>query len=288
MEYIIQNQYLKAKISSLGAELRELYDSNNINRMHVPSKQTWNRVSPILFPQVSRIKGGKYYVNDVAYEMPTHGFFRNMEIAPIKHEKDSITFAIKDSEETHKVYPYSFEFIINYKVNNNSLIVSFEVINKSNTTMRFMLGGHPGFKVPLSKQESYKDYYLKFQNKETVDAMQVVDGFLANVYKPCLNNEDTINLSHDIFNPDAIVMKNLTSSYVDLLSHKNDSCIRFYFNDFDILAIWSLQDENADFVCLEPWNGIQKDFVLEHEKMGVLEIEKNDKQTYSYTIEIIK
>ena len=33
MEYIIQNQYLKAKISSLGAELRELYDSNNINRI---------------------------------------------------------------------------------------------------------------------------------------------------------------------------------------------------------------------------------------------------------------
>ena len=192
------------------------------------------------------------------------------------------------SAKSFQMFSYTFIFYVTYKLIDNVLDVSFKVENPSNEVLRYMLGGHPGFKVPLSKQESYKDYYLKFQNKETVDAMQVVDGFLANVYKPCLNNEDTINLSHDIFNPDAIVMKNLTSSYVDLLSHKNDSCIRFYFNDFDILAIWSLQDENADFVCLEPWNGIQKDFVLEHEKMGVLEIEKNDKKTYSYTIEIIK
>ena len=44
--------------------------------------------------------------------------------------------------------------------------------------------------------------------------MQVVDNFLANVYKPCLSNENIIKLSHDIFNPDAIVMRGLKSKYV--------------------------------------------------------------------------
>ena len=63
MEFVIENSKLKAVISSNGAELRELYDSNNVNRMHSPSSKTWNRVSPILFPQVSRIKGGVYYVS---------------------------------------------------------------------------------------------------------------------------------------------------------------------------------------------------------------------------------
>ena len=170
----------------------------------------------------------------------------------------------------------------------NKLKVIFEVVNKDNKDLLFMLGGHPGFKVAKNEKENYEDYYLKFENKENVEAMQVVDGFLANVYKPCLINQDVIELKHDIFNPDAIVMRGLTSSYVDLLSKKNDSCIRFYFSDFEILAVWSLMDEKANFVCLEPWNGIQKDFVLDHEKMGVLSIKANQKETYSYTIEIIK
>lgn len=288
MEFVIENSKLKAVISSNGAELRELYDSNNVNRMHSPSSKTWNRVSPILFPQVSRIKGGVYYVENKPYEMPAHGFFRNMDLNPVKHEKDSITFAIKDSQETLKVYPYSFEFEVNYKLVESSLVVTFNVINKSNKEMLFMLGGHPGFKIPLYDSESYNDYYLKFENKETVDAMQVVDGFLANVYKPCLQNENIIKLSHEMFDPDAIVMRGLTSSYVDLLSQKNDSCIRFHFSDFEILAVWSLQDKQANFVCLEPWNGIQKDFVLEHEKMGVLKLEEGKNKSYSYTIEVIK
>lgn len=288
MEFVIENSKLKAVISSNGAELRELYDSNNVNRMHSPSSKTWNRVSPILFPQVSRIKGGVYYVENKPYEMPAHGFFRNMDLNPVKHEKDSITFAIKDSQETLKVYPYSFEFEVNYKLVESSLVVTFNIINKSNKEMLFMLGGHPGFKIPLYDNESYNDYYLKFENKETVDAMQVVDGFLANVYKPCLQNENIIKLSHEMFDPDAIVMRGLTSSYVDLLSQKNGSCIRFHFSDFEILAVWSLQDKQANFVCLEPWNGIQKDFVLEHEKMGVLKLEEGKNKSYSYTIEVKK
>lgn len=288
MNYIIKNEKLKAVISSSGAELKELYDENNQNRMHIPSSKTWNRVSPILFPQVSRIKGGYYNVNNVSYEMPAHGFFRNMEINPSIIKEDSITFTICDNQDTLKVYPYKFEFSVTYKLIDNKLKVIFEVVNKDNKELLFMLGGHPGFKVAKNEKENYEDYYLKFENKENVEAMQVVDGFLANVYKPCLINQDVIELKHDIFNPDAIVMRGLTSRYVDLLSKKNDSCIRFYFSDFEILAVWSLMDEKANFVCLEPWNGIQKDFVLDHEKMGVLSIKANQKETYSYTIEIIK
>ena len=154
--------------------------------------------------------------------------------------------------------------------------------------MLYMLGGHPGFKVPLYENEQYSDYYLKFEEKETVDAMQVVDGYLANEFKRALTNEDVIVLKHEMYNPDAIVLKDLKSSYVDLMSYKNDKVLRFHFKDFEILAVWSLMKENANFVCLEPWNGIQKKFVKEHEKMGVLSLKENEEKEFSYTIEIIK
>lgn len=287
MIYTIKNEYLIAQISSKGAELISLIDKDGINRMHTPSPDTWNRVSPVLFPQVSRTPGFIYKVNGQEYNMPAHGFFRNMELIPLEVLSDEITFNIKDDEETLKSYPYHFEFFVNYKLVNNSLIVTFDVKNKDEKKLLFMLGGHPGFKVPLYDNEKYEDYYLKFEEFETVDAMQVVDNFLANVYKPCLSNENIIKLSHDIFNPDAIVMRGLKSKYVDLVSDLNDKSIRFYFSDFEILAVWSLMKDNANFVCLEPWNGIQKEFVVDHEKMGVLELNAYESKSYSYTIEVI-
>ena len=286
MIYTIKNEYLTASIDSLGAELKSLIDQEGVERMHTPNKETWNRVSPILFPQVSRTPGFLYKVNGKEYNMPAHGFFRNMELLPYKIDKEEISFKITDDEETLKLYPYHFEFEVTYTLKQNQLIVSFIVTNKDDKNLLFMLGGHPGFKVPLYDNERYEDYYLKFENCETVDAMQVVDNFLANVYKPCLTNENKIQLDHSIFNPDAIVMRGLKSKYVDLLTDLNKKSIRFYFSDFEILAVWSLMNDKANFVCLEPWNGIQKNFVVDHEKMGVLSLDVNQKKTYSYTIEV--
>ena len=288
MEYIIKNQYLTATIDSKGAELRTLVDQNQINRMHIPSVDTWNRVSPILFPQVSKTRDLLYTIDGKEYHMPMHGFFRDLQLTPIIYKEDELVFEIKETEKTLKIYPYCFEFKVTYKLIDNALKVTFKVSNKGNKEMLYMLGGHPGFKVPLYENEQYSDYYLKFEEKETVDAMQVVDGYLANEFKRALTNEDVIVLKHEMYNPDAIVLKDLKSSYVDLMSYKNDKVLRFHFNDFEILAVWSLMKENANFVCLEPWNGIQKRFVKEHEKMGVLSLKENEEKEFSYTIEIIK
>lgn len=287
MEYVIKNSKITAVISSNGAELRQLFDQNNKNRMHKPSPQTWNRVSPILFPFISRIKGGKYCVDGNYYEMPAHGFFRNMDITPCFQSEDAISFKITHSKETLSIYPYFFEFSVCYQLVDNKLNASFCVKNKGENEMLFMLGGHPGFNISEDEGE-FEDYYLKFEQKENVKAMQVVDGFLANEFKQYLSEENIIPLKHELFIPDAIVLKDLKSKYVDILSNKNDSCIRFHFSDFNILAIWSLNDKNANFVCLEPWNGIQKEFVLDHKKMGVLNVGPNESKKYTYSIEIIK
>lgn len=288
MKYIIKNKHIEATIDSYGAQLIKLKTADGLDRLHNPNPQTWNEVSPILFPQVSRMRDYTYQVDGKKYNMPLHGFLKKMELDVVNQNEESITFYLKENEETLMMFPYQFEIFITYELIDNSLKVSFKVNNTGKTTLRYMLGGHPGFKVPLYENEDYEDYYLKFPFKETVDAMQVVDGFLANVYKPCLNDEDIISLRHDLFVPDAIVMRGLKSSYVDLMSKSNDKIIRFHFSDFEILAIWSLNNTKANYVCLEPWNGIQKDFVIEHEKMGVLTLESNESKTYSYTFEIIR
>jgi galactose mutarotase-like enzyme len=150
-----------------------------------------------------------------------------------------------------------------------------------------MLGGHPGFKIPLYENEKYTDYQILFETTETTKRMCVVDGFLANKYEDYLVNTNKIELSHNLFIDDALVFKGLKSKYIDIVSKNHNKKIRFYFRDFEILAIWSKVKEDVNLLCLEPWNGIQKEFVIEHEKMGVLEIMPNSYCVHSYKIEVI-
>ena len=54
MEFILKNSYMCVTISSLGAQLIKLVDKDNVSRLHDPSPISWNEVSPILFPMISR------------------------------------------------------------------------------------------------------------------------------------------------------------------------------------------------------------------------------------------
>jgi galactose mutarotase-like enzyme len=150
-----------------------------------------------------------------------------------------------------------------------------------------MLGGHPGFKVPLFENETFNDYSVLFDRKETNKRMMVVDGFLANEYENYLYDTNIINLDHKLFVDDALIFRELRSSYVDIVSRNHDKKLRFHFSDFEILAIWSKEKEHVNSLCLEPWNGVQKDFVLDHEKMGVLEVKPNSFDYFCYKIEVI-
>lgn len=286
MNYTIQNKYLKATINTKGAELRELYDTDGLNRMHTPTNDTWNRVSPILFPQVSRIINGEYKVDGKTYNMTTHGFVRDAIFNVVEHTNDKITLSYSYNEETLKMYPYEFILEITYELIDNKLNVLFKVINPMDKKLLYMLGGHPAFKVPLYCNEKYCDYSLVFEKEEEVRQMILVNNFLANNYEEVKINKP-IKLDHNLFSDDALIFKDLKSNYVDLISSNHDKKIRFYFSDFKIIAIWSKVEENCDFVCLEPLNGIQENFVIDHEEMGVLEVENNSLNTHKFTIEII-
>ena len=288
MEYTIKNDYLTAVIASNGAELIKLIDKDGINRLHTPSPDTWNRVSPILFPQISRMRGSEYKVDGTSYKMTTHGFIRDNELEMVEYSQTEVTFKYSHNEKTLEMYPYEFNFFVTYKLNDNKLEVSFRVENTSDKILRYMLGGHPGFKVPLFDDEKYSDYKIVFEKVEQEGKrMCVVDGYICDQYDYYLAKKDTINLDHDLFVDDALIFPELQSSYVDIISINHDKKIRFHFFDFETLAIWSKTDPDLNLLCLEPWNGIQKNFVMEHEKMGVFEIAPHMFNDFSYTIEVI-
>ena len=288
MLYTIENDYLKASISSTGAELVELIDKDGINRLHTPSEDTWNNTSPNLFPMVSSFKDNVYYFEGNRYLMPRHGFLRNSTYYPESVEKTKVVFHIMHNEYTLKVFPFMFHLFITFELKDNKLIVSYKVLNVSKTKMYFLLGGHPALKVPLYENERYGDYSLKFPYRETANTLTLnSNNNICEKEENYLLNQNEIALSYKVFDDrDTIMLKDLKSKYVDLVSRSNPKVTRVHFDDFKILAIWCKNKPNMDYICIEPWN-IQDNFTVNIEEMGVPTLEPLESRVYSYTIEVL-
>ena len=96
-----------------------------------------------------------------------------------------------------------------------------------------------------------------------------------------------MHLTANIFDNDAIIMKNIKSNKVILQSKEtNKKILEFDFTGFPYLAIWS--KKGAPFVCIEPWfntaDNIDSDGIFEH-KENILKINPNDKFECKYKVE---
>ena len=285
MLHTIKNNLLAATINDLGAELISL-KFNNVDILNNPITSTWNKVSPILFPVVSKLHNESYLVNETTCFISKHGFARNMIFDVVLKNESSITFKLSSSSKTIKYYPFNFELYVSYLLDNNSLKVNIKIKNTDNKDIYFMIGGHPGFKVPFYDDENYEDYYLEFENKETCTNRLVLNGSISNKYIDYLKNENKIQLEHSLFNNDALILNNLSSKYVDIKSKNHKGYIRFYFDSFETLAIWATNTDNTRFVCLEPWSGINIDYQKTNDKIGSNKLNIKEENTFTYSIQI--
>ena len=108
------------------------------------------------------------------------------------------------------------------------------------------------------EEESYEDYELVFEQKETCTVPTPVTetGLIDMEHRSeFLKDTDTLPLKHDLFSVDAVILDQLKSRAVTLKSKKHNKGIRIDFNQFPYLILWSTAKE-ADFVALEPWIGL--------------------------------
>ncbi len=283
----LKNEFMTIKINSFGAELQEIVDADNVSRMHDGNPKYWARRSPVLFPIISRFVDKKYTYQGKEYFINTHGFAREKEFMEYESGSNYVTYLLVDDNNTFECYPFHFQFYVTFTLVKNTIKVTYKVVNTSDYKMYFMVGGHPAFKAPLYENEKYEDYYLEFEKAETVEKTKLNGSYLSSETEPFLNNQKIIPLRYKMFDPDAYVMEGLQSKYIDLKSKNHNKVIRFYFSEFKKFAIWSPLVVDAPFVCFEPWNGISKHYVLEIEKKGILELEKNQTFSCSYVIEVL-
>ena len=129
MIYSLKSDKLEIKVSSLGAELQSIKGADGFEYLWQGDPEYWTGRSPILFPIVGGLPGGKYSWKGVTYEMGSRGYARKSEFELAKQTEDTLELKLSDSEETRKQYPFSFDFYVIYTVRGNSVSEGFRVVN---------------------------------------------------------------------------------------------------------------------------------------------------------------
>ncbi len=263
MRILLENAVFTAEIESFGAELKSLVrKEGNMEYMWEADPAFWGKTSPILFPFIGKLEGGKYQYNDIEFVMDKHGFARDMDFTVLKQEADQVVFTIKSNENTLQKYPFTFALEVEYQLTENGIIESLRVINQDEKTMYFSFGGHPAFACPVKTGTAKKrtEYAVKLYGAEgKVNVLSteigVPDGLLTGKNIEIKLDNGVFPITDGIFDQDALCLAQQHVRAVGLLDENGREYIRLEA-DCPVWGIWSMPDSNAGYVCIEPWWGI--------------------------------
>lgn len=283
MNTTISNSTLKASIKHAGAELFSLKDNQNQEYIWEGNPAFWGKHSPVLFPIVGTLKNNAYTINGKEYQLPRHGFARDMEFQLIDKTENSATFSLQSNSETLKKYPFDFELQLIYTLNETTLDIAYKVINKGETKMPFSIGAHPAIALP----ENFENYSFKFEKEEDLKYSLLENDLISNKTESLQTIENLVPLNYKLFENDALVFKTLESNSLTILENSKPY-IKVDFADFPSLGIWT--KDQAPFVCIEPWFGYSD--TAENsgdlfEKEGILILDVKQTFNSKFTIQIL-
>lgn len=252
----LKSDKLIVEISAHGAELQSIRTLEGREYLWQGDEKYWPRRSPLLFPIVCGLWKGKYRVEGETYELPRHGFARDMDFTLVEKTPFMVTYQLVATEETLKVYPYDFGVSVTYILNGDTLSVSWSVKNFDEDEMHFQIGGHPAFNLPGIKEGEKMEGAILFDNENPLTR---IIGNTEGCIKPERYDVKTEKhiwaFDEESFADDAVILDKSQVGLAVLLDSDGRPQIGIS-TDAPCLGIWSPYGKNAPFVCLEPWFGI--------------------------------
>ena len=167
MIYSLENSKVKITASTHGAELHSITGKNEgTEYLWNGDLKYWKYHAPHLFPIIGKVIDSKYRVDEKTYELPAHGIARIADFEFISQTNNAITFELKYSGESLKVYPYKFSLQVTYTLEENAIKIIFRVINLDDKKIYFSIGDHPAFMCPIEKDEKLKIIILNLTTKK--------------------------------------------------------------------------------------------------------------------------
>ncbi len=280
---------ISIEVNDIGAELKSL-KKNDREYIWCSDPKYWRFCAPFLFPVVGKLKDLETYINDKLYKIPQHGIVRTRDFKLINKNDNTLEFVNTYNDETLELYPFKYELKVLYTIKENSLETKLTVKNLGDEVMPFNIGAHPAINVPLYQGDSFNDYTLYFEKEENILSPKVMENATLNFNEIVMNkpNINSLKLDKSLFDIDTIIITNVKSRSVELLN-KDMKGIRFSFNNFSTLSIWTPKNE-APFLCLEPWMGYNDhydtDKVFIH-KDNIINLNKDEEYSCSYEIEFL-
>lgn len=256
---IIGDKKLTAQIDPLGAQLHSLkLGSQEYLWQGDPS--AWKRQAPVLFPFVGRLKDDQFMYQDRIYHLTQHGFARDQMFSVVQHNTHQVIFELRDSEQTRRVFPFSFILDITYTIQNGKLNVEYQVSNPSHEgTLIYAIGAHPGFNVPLEDGHQFSSMMVQFSPAKAYSRINLVaPGPYSDLNHPQrIDFTQPLNLSHDLFKNDAIVV-NTNNAPVNVTVTDSEGKHGVEVDTFNnkFIGLWSPYPAQAQLLCIEPWWGI--------------------------------
>ena len=256
---ILENEYLRAEVSTQGAELCALLDKKHyFPVLKMRDDPFWDGVAPVLFPICGRLWEKTTYVNGTAYHMGTHGFAADSTFTVKSHTQTAVALTLTDHDITRiALYPFRFLLTVEYILDGASLLTRVTVENRDEQTLPFSIGFHPAFTLPFGEGGSVSDCYLDFPNATETKIWELSPGALLtgnNLPYP-LQNGKILPITNDLLAEIDSIFFIGSGNTVTLASSSSDRRIRIDYDGFPYLGLWRPSDPNARFLCIEPWYG---------------------------------
>ncbi len=291
MNHIIENEVIKVEISEMGAELMSIKSkADGTEYLWQGNPEFWGGRAYNLFPICGRLTEGKYTYAGKTYEMNLHGFVRKSQLTAKPIDSKSIEFSICDNEKTLAMYPFAFVYTICYALDGGKIAMTVTVENKDTKEMYFALGGHPGFNVPLGEGQ-FEDYRLEFAPACQPKAIYMSDTCYVTAREDDfkLRCSKSLALKHDLFDRDAILLKDIAHS-ISIKSSKSKKSVTVEFpEDMKYVGIWHAPKKEAPYVCIEPWTSVPaNDGVIDEltTKRDMFKLQPNNKKVLEWSITV--
>lgn len=284
----------RVEIALKGAELTSFTSlASGLEYLWQADSAQWGRHAPLLFPIVGKLPNDTYLYEGQAYKLPQHGFARDQEFQLISQDAHSLTLQLMASEASKKAYPFEFELRVRYELRGSVLTVGWHVRNPAAAPheLLFSIGAHPAFRCPLRPEasEQFADYAFHFDHPVTLRRQLLRGGLRGGETVPVLAGQDSLPLSYELFADDALVFAHFDFTRITLRkTDKTGPFVRMQFDGFPYLGLWT-KGPGAQFVCIEPWQGVASPVGEPRElrdKEGILTLAPSQEFETSYSIEI--
>ena len=257
MEYTIENEYLKLTVTTWGAQVKSVVrKSDGVEHIWQADKTVWGYHAPILFPHACKVVDGTIEAKGGSYASGQHGFARLMEHELVAMTEDTIVMELRSNDETLAKFPYEFNLVSTFTLENDTLHHTLTVENWDEEEMPFGIGYHPAFTLPFDDKHEATDYELRFSEMESPLCVNCLPtGLVQDNHYWLGSNIKSIPIDEHLFDNDSHCMVNIKSKTLGLYEKGTGRAVVCNIEEFPYCLIWS-KPGMPKFVCIEPWHSL--------------------------------